>query len=82
MFAVGFEEVDFRAASPCCASQTWPIVGNSNSPMTTLRRALKSSALAMALMPAEAQEVIATSSGLAPMKAAKTARASSYRSTQ
>src|SRR5215469_6193394 len=57
------------------------MVGNSNSPMTTFRRLPKSRALATELIPAEALATTATSSGSAPMKRAKAARAFSYSST-
>ena len=46
----------------------WPIVGNSYSPMTTLLRRSKLSALATALIAADALVTIATSSALAWMK--------------
>src|SRR5581483_654219 len=49
----------------CCASHTWPMVGNSNSPMTTVLRSEKSSAVATLLMAAETLVTMATSSGSA-----------------
>ena len=72
-----------RAPRRCWASHTCPMVGNSNSPSTTVRRSVSNaSAVAMAVMPVEAFGITAISSVSAPIAAAKAARSRSTSPTQ
>src|SRR6266566_872281 len=71
-----------RAPRASCACQIWPMVGNSQSVMTTFDRFVKRRPLASALTPAESDVVTAISSGAALTRPAKAPRAASCRSTQ
>ena len=75
-----------RSSAPrrCWASQTCAMVGNSNSPSTTVaaRSCRTASAVAIAAMAVEALGITAISSASAPIDAAKAARSRSTSPTQ
>ena len=72
-----------RAPRRSCASHTCAMVGNSNSPITTVRRSVSNaSAVAMAPMALDAFGITAISSASAPIEAARAVRSRSTSPTQ